>query len=95
MRKMRDQVVVDSVREGKNGSFYAEFQIMGGSISVAVDKQTAEIVKPMIGQPAIAVFQMRPRSQVVFGDRSVTMFEPVAFLEFERKQPGFIPGQNK
>jgi len=85
MLKMPVPVFVDSVREGKDKSFYADFMFLGGSISVSVDRAAAENLKPLIGKEVVAVFEMRPKTQVLFGDRPVSMFQPVGFVELEHK----------
>jgi hypothetical protein len=39
-------------------------------------------MKVMLHQEVKAVFKTTPRQRVVFGDRSVTVFEPVSLIEF-------------
>ena len=93
MLKMPVPVFVDSVREGKDKSFYADFMFLGGSISVSVDRAAVETLKPFVGKNAVVVFEMRPKTQVLFGDRPVSMFQPVGFVELEHKAAP-LPGVN-
>lgn len=81
MTKMPLNVIVGSVRPAKeDGKFYAEFMFLGGNVSVLVDKAQAERLKTASASGFVAVFDMKPRSIVLF-DRSVTVFEPVGLLE--------------
>ena len=83
MTKLVSQVVISGVKEGKNGSYYADFLLLGGSISIKVDKNQAEQIKNQIGLQVSATFKATPRQRIVFGDRAVTVFEPVALCEFK------------
>lgn len=83
MTKLVSQVVISGVKEGKNGVFYADFLLLGGAISVTVDKNQADQIKDQIGLEVSAAFRVTPRQRVVFGDRAVTVFEPVALIEFK------------
>ena len=83
MTKLVSQVVISGVKEGKNGAFYADFLLLGGSISITIDKNQADQIKDQIGLEISASFRVTPRQRVVFGDRSVTVFEPVALIEFK------------
>lgn len=83
MTKLASQVVISGVKEGKNGVFYADFLLLGGAISVTVDKNQADQIKDQIGLEVSAAFRVTPRQRVVFGDRAVTVFEPVALIEFK------------
>lgn len=82
MTNLVSQVLVDGIREGKNGVFYADFLLLGGSISVPVESNQIDQVKNNLHQEVKAVFKTTPRQRVVFGDRSVTVFEPVSLIEF-------------
>lgn len=82
MTKLVSQVVISGVKEGKNGTFYADFLLLGGAISITIDKNQADQIKDKIGSEVIAEFKATPRQRVVFGDRSVTVFEPVALIDF-------------
>lgn len=84
MVKLISSVVVDGVREGKNGTFYADFLLLGGAISVSVDKNQVDQINEKIGSEVLAAFKATPRQRVVFGDRSVTVFEPVSLIEFNQ-----------
>lgn len=81
MIRMPLNVVLGSVRPSKmDGKFYAEFFLLGGNISVLIDRSFAEKLKTASSSGFVAVFEMKPRSVVLF-DRSVTVFEPVGLLE--------------
>ena len=82
MAKLVSQVVVEGIREGKNGVFYADFLLLGGSISVSLDKNQIDLVSEKVGSEVVAAFKATPRQRVVFGDRAVTVFEPVSLIEF-------------
>ena len=81
MTKLVSQVVISGAKEGKDGVFYADFLLLGGAISIKVDKNQADQIKDHIGLEVFASFKAIPRQRVVFGDRSVTVFEPVALIE--------------
>ena len=81
MTKLVSQVVISGVKEGKDSVFYADFLLRGGSISIKVDKNQADQIKDQIGLEVLAAFKATPRQRVVFGDRAVTVFEPVALIE--------------
>ena len=83
MTKLVSQVVISGAKEGKDGVFYADFLLLGGSISIKVDKNQADQIKDQIGLQVLATFKATPRQRVVFGDRAVTVFEPVALIEFK------------
>ncbi len=85
MLKMPVPVFVDSVREGKDKSFYADFMFLGGSISVQIDAGTVASLKQFVGREVVAVFEMRPKTQVMYGERAVSMFQPVAFVGVDPK----------
>lgn len=87
MMKITIQSVVSRVREGKENkgnseknTYYAEFLFLGGSASVGVDSGQFSRLLPLVGQELVAVFQVSPRSIVLF-DRSVTVFEAVKLLD--------------
>lgn len=84
MFKLPLPVTLESLRKGKDGTFYADFVFVGGAVGVPVDAAIAERLKPMQGQSLNATFKVRARAQVVF-DRSVTMFEAVALLDFNKQ----------
>ena len=86
MTKLVSQVVISGVKEGKDGVFYADFLLLGGSISIKVDKNQADQIKDKIGLQVSATFKATPRQRVVFGDRSVTVFEPVALIEINQAE---------
>ena len=83
MTKLVSQVVISGVKEGKNGSFYADFLLLGGAISIAVDKSQADQIRDKIGLEVSAAFRVTHRQRVVFGDRAVTVFESVELIEFK------------
>lgn len=83
MTKLVSQVVISGVKEGKNSAFYADFLLLGGAISITIDKNQADQIKDKIGSEVVAEFKATPRQRVVFGDRSITVFEPVALIEFK------------
>lgn len=84
MTNLVSKVLVDGIREGKNGIFYADFLMLGGAISVPIESNQIEQVKNKLHQEVKAVFKTTPRQRVVFGDRSVTVFEPVSLIEFNQ-----------
>ena len=86
MTKLVSQVVISGVKEGKDGAFYADFLLLGGSISIKVDKNQADQIKERIGSEVLAEFKATPRQRVVFGDRSVTVFEPVSLIEINHAE---------
>ena len=83
MTKLVSQVVISGAKEGKDGAFYADFLLLGGAISIKVDKNQADQIKDQIGLEVSAAFRVTPRQRVVFGDRAVTVFEPVSLIEFK------------
>lgn len=86
MTKLVSQVVISGVKEGKNGSYYADFLLLGGAISIAINKNQADQIIEKIGCEVSAEFRVTPRQRVVFGDRSVTVFEPVALVEINQAE---------
>ena len=86
MAKLVSQVVISGAKEGKDGVFYADFLLLGGSISIKVDKNQADQIKDQIGLEVSAAFRVTPRQRVVFGDRAVTVFEPVALIEINQAE---------
>ena len=84
MLKMAVPCFVDSVREVKDKGFYADFLFLGGVVSLAVDAATVSILKPVSGRETVVVFEMRPKTQVIFGDRPVAMFQPVRVVTVEK-----------
>ena len=84
MTNLVSQVFIDGIREGKNGVFYADFLMLGGAISVPIESNQVDQVKSKLHQEVKAVFKATPRQRVVFGDRSVTVFEPVSLIEFNQ-----------
>lgn len=83
MTKLVSQVVISGVREGKDGAFYADFLLLGGSVSVKVDQNQADQIRGKISAEVSAVFKAVPRQRVVFGDRAVTVFEPDSLIELK------------
>lgn len=95
MTRMPLNVIVGSVRPAKeDGKFYVEFMFLGGHVSVLVDKAQAERLKTASASGFVAVFDMKPRSVVLF-DRSVTVFEPIALLDLPSSERTTLAEQLK
>lgn len=86
MLKMAVPVMVETLREGKDKAFYADFLFLGGVVSLAVEGTIVPTLKPFVGRETVVTFEMRPKTQVLFGDRPVAMFYPVRVLSVDRVQ---------
>ena len=82
MLKIPIPVVVESVKLARDekSNNYADFLFTGGSISIPVDGVAYEQLKKLEGSEVTILFQIKPFPVVRFG-RSVTVFEPVKFLQ--------------
>lgn len=81
MFKMTLNVVVSSPREVKDKGFYGEFFFFGGSISVPLNASQADLFRGKVGEELEITFEMKPKVQVLYGDRPVCMFYPVAVFD--------------
>lgn len=81
MFKMSVKVVVSSPREVKDKGFYGEFFFFGGSISVPLNASQADFFRSNVGEEMELSFDMKPKIQVLYGDRPVCMFYPVAVFD--------------
>lgn len=75
--KMSVKVVVSAPREVKDKGFYGEFFFLGGSISVPLNDAQSEFFRSSVGEEMDISFEMKPKIQVLYGDRPVCMFYPV------------------
>lgn len=82
--QMQMKVVLAGLRQSKNGSSksYADFDFIGGSVSLAVNSSDVPSLAGHEGSEMIILVSVRPRSVVMF-DRPVTLFEPVGLVRSE------------
>lgn len=87
MFRMSVKVVVSSPREVKDKGFYGEFFFLGGSMSVPLSASQADLFRGKVGEELEITFEMKPKIQVLYGDRPVSMFYPVAVVDGENRLP--------
>lgn len=82
MSEIAIPVIVESVKAAKDekSNNYADFLFTGGSISIPVDRQAFDLLKPLEGSEVMAAFRVKPMQVVRFG-RSITVFEPSKFIQ--------------
>ena len=75
--------VLARVREDSKtkDKYFAEFLFLGGSVAIPVDVSQSSKLLPLVGRDLLTVFEVKPRSTVLF-DRSISLFEVVRLLEF-------------
>lgn len=80
-------VLVSAIKSAKDSksNTYVDFLYWGGSVSVPVDKEQLEKIKPFVGLEALAVFEMRTISTILY-ERPVTVFIPSRFVTIKKSE---------
>ena len=80
-------VLVSAIKSAKDSKSnnYVDFLCWGGSVSVPVDKEQLEKIKPFVGLEALAVFEMRTISTILY-ERPVTVFIPSRFVTIKKSE---------
>lgn len=87
MITMGVSVVVSALKVAKDSKSnnYVDFLCWGGSVSIPVNNEQFASIKPFDGLEAIAVFEMRACSTILY-ERPVTVFIPSRFVTIKKSE---------